>query len=201
MNGCDENRIQDAVLGALTEEEQADLERHLRACRACSAKSNEYRLLFRELTALPFPPVPSGIADAVLARLHPAPALAAPRRRRAAFVFGSLAMLGLLMAVFHRPVLLLFGRITGSFATGIATELLAGLRDALGRFTELAVVLRLLVDAAVTSEAIARVVWEALLAVPDRSVAGTLALSLATALLLGRLLGQIRKEKFGHAKL
>lgn len=200
MNRCDEDRIQDYILEILPPDERLDLERHLTSCASCSAKSDQYRLLFLELKALPFPPVPTGIADAVLARLQPSPALAAPRRRRVAFAFGSLAMLGLLMAIFHRPVLLLFGRITGGFATGLASELVAGLREVLGRSAEVAVILHLFVDAAVKLEAVFRVLGEVLLAVPDRTIAGTLALSLATALLLGRLLGQIRKEKFGHVE-
>ncbi len=200
MNGCDENRIQDLILESLPLAERDEAERHISSCPACRRKAEQYRRLFRELTLLPFPPVPGGIADAVLSRLGPAPVSLARYRRAPALAMGTLAMLGLLMAVFHRPVLLAIGRLTGDFATEFATGLVAMVRDLLSKSSEVAVFLRLIVDAVVRLEALGRVVGEALLTVSDRTTSGTFVLSLATVLLLGRLLGQIRKEKYGSAK-
>ena len=206
LRHCDEALNQDYVLGALDPGEAEALESHLISCPACALQVRQYRSLFRNLADLPLPAVPEGIASGVLARLRPAPEARATRSvlglliRRPAFAAAAGGLLGLAIAVFHEPLLLLFGRMTGGIVSGGVTQMVTSIRDLLEDLSALTVIVHPIVGAILKLEPVIRVLGEAIRAVPAQASTSSILLSLATAILLARLLGQVRREKLGHAK-
>jgi anti-sigma factor RsiW len=206
LRHCDEALNQDYVLGALDPREAEALESHLSGCPACALQVRQYRLLFRNLADLPLPAVPDGIASRVLARLRAVPEAHANRSvlglliRRPAFAAAAGGLLGFAIAVFHEPLILLFGRMTGGIVAGGATQLVTGIRSVLRDLSVLTGIVQPVVGAILKLEPVVRALGEAIRAVPAQASTSSVLLSLATAILLARLLGQVRREKLGHAK-
>jgi hypothetical protein len=206
LRHCNDACNQDYALGVLDPGEAAGLESHLRDCAACASQVREYQALFHQLADLPLPPVPKGIAAGVLASLRPSPkarganAIFGLLLRRPAFAAAAGGLLGLGIAVFHEPLLLLFGRMTGGVVAGGVTQLATGIREILKDLSTLTVVVHPIVGAILKLEPVVRVLGEAIRAVPAQASVPSILLSLATAVLLARLLGQVRREKLGHAK-
>lgn len=206
MNGCDEIRIQDYVLGSVTAGETARLEEHLRDCASCRREVEEYELLFRELGELPTPPTPAGIPEAVLARLDVRSWHARLRRSLGIYAERPVAaacagiVAGLLIAVFRDPILLGLGQLAGMLATDGSAGLIGGIQNALTAFTKSTVVLEVLISAIAHLEPLARALGEVLLRSLRQPSGLTMVLVLFTLLVMGRLVGRVRREEFSHAK-
>ncbi len=206
MIPCDENRNQDYLLGAMTAGEAARLEEHLLGCARCSREIGRLRVLFTGLADLPMPVVPRDLEDAIMNALATRAARGALRERAVRILARPLtaglagAAAGLLLALFQKQVLLICGRATGLLLTGWSADLLRGLRGALRDVREITFLVQLVVDIAVKFEPLFRAFGDALLTLPGRASLLSIALSLATALLVGRLVGQIRREKLSHAE-
>jgi anti-sigma factor RsiW len=205
LNACDENRIQDYVLGNLPADEAARLEEHLLGCASCQREVEEYQLLFQELGTLPAPPTPTGIPEAVLARLGSQTWLARLRRRMgidaerpvAAALAGIVA--GILIAIFRDPILLALGQLAGGIVTDGSAELVRGLQTAIGEITKWTVVLEVVLNAIAHLEPLARALGGVLTAAVRQPSGLTILLVLATMLLMGRLVGRARREELSHA--
>ena len=207
MRQCDDALNQDYVLGVLEPEAMVRLEAHVSGCAACASRVRHYRLLFHALDELPLPPVPEGIAAGVLASLRLSPATRGTRRafefllRRPALAAAVGGSLGLVIAIFHQTLILWFGRMTGGIVTDGATRLVMGFRDILHALSVLIVIVRPVVGAVLKLEPVVRALEEAVRAMPAQASVSSILLSLATAILFARLLGQDRREKLGHARL
>jgi hypothetical protein len=206
LNRCDDTRLQDYVQGQLAGDEVAELEFHLAECADCSKRVEEYHLLFADLAELPMPLVPPGIPDAVLARLQPEGALARIRRRlttpAARPVFASLTgiIAGLLVALFREPLALLAGQVASSLLTGGAAELLRSINTGISQFADLAAFFDVAYQGLLKILTIARSLTDAVPWVIGRAWILAIALYLAMAVLIGRLVAHLRREEFGHAK-
>jgi Putative zinc-finger len=206
MNPCNTDRNQDYVLGALSSVEADRLEQHLIACSRCAHEVEDFRALFASLQDLPLPIVPPGIVDAVISRL--APESARGRlidRLRAAvhqplFAAASGIVAGLLLTLFREPLALTFGRLTGGIVASTCASLATGLSGLLRNLQEVTVVLEVFARLFMKLEPIVRALGGALMAVTAQASALSVLLSLATALFLGRLMGQLRREELSHAK-
>lgn len=203
---CDDTRNQELVLGVLDPEEISALEAHLGQCPDCALSVRQYRALFRDLAELPFPPVPEGLAAAVLADLRRLPeggkrhSILGFFVRRPVLALALGATMVAVIAVLREPMLLLFGRMTGGIVAGSAAQLVEGIREVLKSLSTLGVVIHPIVGVLLKLESVVRALGGALRAVPAQASATSILLSLATAILLGRLLGQVRRENLGHAK-
>lgn|GEM_PF-5205793 len=201
MRHCDEIANQEFLLGALAPEEAAGLEEHLRGCAACARQVDEYRALFAELPDLPLPAVPEGIADGVLKALRRrrlAPAQVAGRSLAVAFSGG---LVGLLLALFRHPLFLFFGRLTHGFLIGGSAEFLRGLRVLLHDLLDMTVLLHALIGALTKVGPLTQQMGAAARSsMLDPTIVLSFALFLATALLIGRIVGHLGRENLGHAK-
>lgn len=203
---CDDELNQDYVLGILDPSEATRLDAHLRGCPACALRVKQYGALFQELADLPLPSVPVGIASGVLRRLQPSPSLRGGHGafgfliRRPAFAAATGGLLGLAIAVFREPILLLFGRMTSGLVADGTIQLITGIRQVLHDLSVLTIVVNPILRAFLNLEPVARAMGDAVRAMPAQASASSVLLSLATAILLARLLGQVRREKLGHAK-
>jgi len=205
---CDETRNQDYILDLLTPEEVAAQEEHLRRCVLCTRQVAEYRVLFSRLAEVPMPAVPAGIPERVLARLHPEPegAWARMRNRIAAIIARPLTVpiagiaSGLLLALFRERLLLYVGRMTSDILTGWTAELIRGVRTGISQYSDWTVILEVAIGLVLKLEPLVRALTGAAPALVGWVPLLLIALSLAMALLFWRLLGQLRREEYGHAK-
>ncbi len=206
MKRCDDTRLQDYVQGQLAAGEVAAVELHLAECADCSARVEEYNLLFADLAKLPMPPVPTGIPEAVLARLHPEGFAARLRERltspAARPIFASLTgiVAGLLLAFFREPLALFAGQTASTLLTGGTAELLRSINAGISQFTEWTVVVEVAIHGFLKLATVVRSLVDAVPGVVGRAWLLSLALTLAMALLLVRVVGHLRREEFGHAK-
>lgn len=206
MNRCDDTRLQDYVQGQLADDEAAAVELHLSGCADCSRRVEEYQLLFADLAGLPMPAVPPGIPDAVLARLQPQ-GLGARLRRRLASpaarpVFASLTgvFAGLLVAIFREPLALFAGNMASNLLTGATAELLRSINAGISQIAEWVAFFDVAIQGLSKLASIVRSLVDAVPGVIGRAWLLAIALYLAMAVLLGRLVGHLRREEFGHAK-
>jgi anti-sigma factor RsiW len=203
---CDDVRNQDFALESLPAEESAWLEAHLIDCPACASRVEQYRALFRGLADLPLPAVPGGIADAVLARLEPKPQARRSRPFVGELIHRQILALPLVLAlagvviILREPLALLFARMVGTVVAGGAAQLVTSLRGVLDGFSTVAVLVRPVVSVFLKLEPILKGLGEALRALPAQASTPSVLLSLATAILLARLLAQVRRERPSHAK-
>lgn len=203
---CDDVRNQEYVLDGLPAEERAWLEAHRMDCPACAIQIERYRALFRGLADLQLPSVPTGIADAVLARLQPSPPARRPLpfievlTRRPILILPVVIALAAGIIALREPLTLLFARIVSTAVAGGATQLVTGLRGVLDGFSTVAILVRPVVTAILKLEPILKGLVEAIRALPAQAFSPTVLLSLATAILLARLLAKVRREKPSHAK-
>lgn len=206
MNFCHTDRNQDYVLGALSANEVEQLEQHLLACARCTREVEDFRLLFSSLEALPLPIVPSGIADSVIERLSPRPVWAplidrlSAWTRQPAFAAAAGIVAGLVLSLFRDPLALQFGRLTGGVVAGASASLASGLTGVLHSVKELTAVLDVFARLLTKSDPILRAFRGALETVSGPATLISVLLSLATVLVLGRMVGQIRREELSHAK-
>jgi hypothetical protein len=226
---CDEIANQEYLLGVLTPSEAALLEEHLHTCDACTRQVEEFRALFTGLAEMPEPPVPEGIADHVLLRLaelaRSDAALvrqvsarhetwfdrlvrrfglpdAAGRPLAAAFS-GAISggVVAILLAFFHEPLFLFFGRLTHGFLTNGSIGLTAGLGFALKDLLDMTVLLHTFIDA-ITKLGLLSQQFSAMArsdAFATTAIA-SFAMFLAIAFVIGRVIGHPGREKLGHAK-
>lgn len=201
VRGCDEIANQEFVLGTLSREESEIRATHLESCAACARQVEEFRGLFAALAALPMPPVPEGIADSVVARLRRRALLrieeAASRPLAAAILGGAL---GLLIALMRGPLTLFFGQRIHGLLTGGSAGFLQGLRIVMKNFLDGVVLMHSFLDAVLNVGSLIQQLGGAVKAIPGSTVLLTLALFLATALLIGRAVTHLGRENLGHAR-
>jgi hypothetical protein len=206
LNRCDDTKLQDYVQGQLDADEVASLELHLAECADCSKRVEEYHLLFTDLAELPMPLVPPGIPDAVLASLQPQGLLARLRGRlsspAARPILASLTGIaaGLLVAFFREPLALFAGNTASHLLTGGAAELLRSITSGINQIADLAAFFDTAYQGFSKILTIGRSLTDAVPAVIGRAWLLSIALYLAMAVLIGRLVGHLRREEFGHAK-
>lgn len=208
MTPCDETRNQDYVLGFLTPEEIEAQEEHLKRCVLCTRQVAEYKVLFARLRELPMPAVPAGIPEGVLARLQPQPESAWDRLRNriAGFIAKPLTVpiagivSGLLLFLFREPLLLHVGRVTSNILTGWTADLIRGVDTGINQFTDLTVLLETALQLVLKLEPLVRALTGTAPALVGWVPLLLIALSLAMAVLIWRIVGQLRREEYGHAK-
>ena len=204
MKPCDETRNQEYLLGTLPPGEAAQLEEHLAHCSSCARRVEEYRSLFRALAEIPMPPVPEGLDEAVIARVRPGSRAArlwwqwAPQVGRP--LLGALAsgVAAVCLAIFHEPLLLFFGKLTSGMVTGGTGEFIARLHQSLNDLSTLTVVIHAVVGVLLKLGPVIRALGDAVRTLPGQTSVLSIALSVATALFLGRAVGHLGREKLGH---
>jgi hypothetical protein len=203
---CDDGRLQDFLLGGLTLEQLRETQLHLDGCVSCRRSIDELRRLFHALEEQPYPPVPAGIAGAVLARLQQETALGRARRRIAAFVRRPAAaavsgsVVGLGIALFQDSLWRLLARVLGGLLSGWATTLIATMQTMLERFVSWTASLDTSVHWMVKLRALARVLGEAVRLVPAEFPLLAAALGLLFLLVVLRRVATMRREKLGHVE-
>ena len=201
MRGCDEIANQEYLLGTLTPEESARREAHLESCAACSREVEEFRALFAELADLPMPAVPEGIADSVVARVRRRTIFAVEEAASRPLV-GAVAggVVGLILTLLRHPLVLFFGRGIHQLLTDGSSGVLHGLRLVLRNLLDGTVLLHTFLDALLKVEPLTQQLGEAAKTIPGSTVLLSFALFLATALLIGRAVTHLGREKLGHAR-
>jgi hypothetical protein len=206
MSFCHTDRNQDYVLGALSANEVDRLEQHLLACARCASEVEDFRALFVSLENLPLPAVPAGIAEAVIERLAPSSAWARlvdrlhVLTRQPVFAAAAGIAAGLVLGLFRDPLALHFGRLTAGIVASASASLTTGIGGVLHNVKELTAVLDVLARLLTKSDPILHALSGALDAVSGPATLISVLLSLATVLVLGRVVGQIRREELSHAK-
>lgn len=206
MNFCHTDRNQDYVLGALSANEVERLEQHFLACARCAREVEDFRALFASLEDLPLPAVPAGIADAVIERLAPISVWARlvdrlhVLTRQPVFAAAAGIAAGLILGLFRDPLALHFGRLTGGIVAGASASLTTGISGILHNVKELTAVLDVFARLLTKGDPILRALSGVLETVSGPATLVSVLLSLATVLVLGRMVGQIRREELSHAK-
>ncbi|MDM7916394.1 MAG: hypothetical protein ACE15D_06635 [Candidatus Eisenbacteria bacterium] len=206
MQGCDPIRNQEFALGEMRGEEAARHRDHLAGCSRCRLEVEQFQELFGDLAAMPRVPVPDGIPQAVLARLGSAPSeegalsgLGDPATRLplAAAVSGIVA--GVLLGLFRNSLLQAFGGFAHQALRG-AGELLEWLSAGITQIDAVGPLLRLAVQLLLLFEKVGRAMAEVVRVLPGQVRWDSVALALATLLVLGRFIASIGREKIGHVE-
>lgn len=206
MNRCDDGRLQDLLLGGLTLEQLRETQLHLDGCASCRRSLEELRVLFHALPDQPYPAVPGGIADAVLARLDEQTALERAQRKIAAWLGRPAApavsggLVGIAIVLFQDSLWQLLGRVMGGVLSGWVTTLVTALRRLLEQFVSWTALLEASVQWMLKIRVLARVLGEALRLIPAEFPLLAGALCLFFLLVVLRRVATVRREGLSHAR-
>jgi hypothetical protein len=206
MSPCDDGRLQDLLLGGLTLEQVRETQLHLAGCASCRRSIEQFHQLFHALSAEPVPPVPGGIADAVLARLAEPTWLgrwklrAAAFARRPAMAAGAGTLVGFGIALFQDTLWMLLARVLGGVVSGWATAVYSATSTLLERLVAWTALLESSVHWMVKVRTLVRVLGEAIRLIPAELPLLAAAAGLVLLLVVFRRVVHLRREKLSHAE-
>ena len=129
MNPHEHNEIRDlltlAAAGALSGEEQKQVEEHLRQCGECQAEFAAWSGLTGALQQMPTPQAPMGLVERTRRELEKQAALGAERRQQR-WLFFWLTVLAWATTLLTWPLFKLFGSRVGEFADLSSTHITTG---------------------------------------------------------------------------